>query len=90
MPLLIAIDISLSNLMPMGPLTNTQKTHTLPSFYIQYDMMEIFFATVTFISCPLALHHLREEAPAAGCLGGLGYLAHTRAPLARLYLPAQD
>lgn len=72
MPLLIAIDISLSNLMPMGPLTNTQKKpHTLPSFYIQYSTTEIFFSTVTFLSFPFTVHALHEEALAAGCLSGL-------------------
>lgn len=38
MPLLIAIDISLSNLMLVGPLTNTQKTYFAQLLYkVQYD-----------------------------------------------------
>lgn len=56
MPLLIAIDISLSNLMLMGPLTNTQKTCFAQLLYtIQYDG-NIFFSAMTFISFPFALH----------------------------------
>jgi len=64
MPLLIAIDISLSNLMPVGPLTNTQKTYFAQLLYmVQYDGNISFFSdTVTFISFPSVLHILYKEA----------------------------
>lgn len=43
MPLLIAIDISLSNLMPVGPLTNTQKTYFAQLLYTVQYARNIFF-----------------------------------------------
>lgn len=89
MPLLIAIDISLSNLMLMGPLTNTQKTHTLPSFYTQHKMMDFFPRGEVHQLCLCSPYPARGS-PAAGCCCGLSLLVPTTAPLARLYRPAQD
>lgn len=86
MPLLIAIDISLSNLMPMGPLTNTQKRILCPAFI--YNTREIFFSAVRFIDFPFALHSLHEEAPAAGCLRRLGQRVQTRVGAFRKAGPA--
>ena len=46
--------------------------------------MAMFLSTMTSTNFPFALHTLREKALAAGCLGGLGELVHTTAPLARV------
>lgn len=75
MPLLIAIDISLTNLMLMGLLTNTQK-NTSPIFYIHYNKKEIFFFPQWYPSAFSLLSILLcEKSLGAGCLSGLGWLA---------------
>lgn len=87
MPLLIAIDISLSNLMPVGPLTNTQKTYFAQLLYtVQYARN--IFSLVTFISFPSAHHILCEEALDVGCLIRLCQLGSSQSAFSKA-IPAQ-